>query len=191
MVLMPSAEYGPEEREVLLDVARRSIRHGLDEGGALPIDVSNYSPHLDEQRASFVTLNRMGELRGCIGTLEAYQPLVQDVAEHAWAAAFRDPRFPPLRQDEFSDLEVHISILSEPEEMVFGNEADLLDQIRPGTDGLIIEDGGHRGTFLPSVWEQLPHKEDFLAHLKRKAGLSVSHWSDSVRLWRYTTESFE
>jgi AmmeMemoRadiSam system protein A len=188
---MPSDEYSPEERGVLLDVARRSIRHGLDEGGALPIDVSDYPAHLGEQRASFVTLNRMGELRGCIGTLEAYQPLVQDVAEHAWAAAFRDPRFPPLRQDEFSDLEIHISILSEPEPMVFSDEADLLAQIRPGTDGLIIEDGGRRGTFLPSVWEQLPHKEDFLAHLKRKAGLSVSHWSDSVRLWRYTTESFE
>jgi AmmeMemoRadiSam system protein A len=188
---MPSDEYSPEEREVLLDVARRSIRHGLDEGDALSINVSNYSPHLGKLGASFITLNRMGELRGCIGTLEAHQPLVQDVAEHAWAAAFRDPRFPPLRQDEFSDLEIHISVLSEPEPIEFQNEADLLEQIQPGTDGLIIEDAGHRGTFLPSVWEQLPHKEDFLAHLKRKAGLSVSHWSDSVKVWRYTTESFE
>lgn len=187
---MPSDEYSAEERKTLLDVARRSIRHGLEEGEALPVDLNNYSEHLGEQRASFVTLNRKGQLRGCIGALEAHQPLVKDVAEHAWAAAFKDPRFPPLQRDEFADLEIHISILSQPEPMAFHDEADLLEQIRSGTDGLIIQDGGRRGTFLPSVWEQLPDRQEFLAHLKQKAGLPFSHWSDTVKVWRYTTESF-
>jgi len=187
---MPSDEYSAEERGILLDVARRSIQHGLTEGVALPIDLSDYSEHLGEERACFVTLNRLGLLRGCIGTLEAYQPLVRDVSEHAWAAAFRDPRFPSLQQNELADLEIHISILSQPEPMSFSDEEDLLEQIRPNIDGLIMEDSGRKGTFLPSVWEQLTDRKEFLAHLKQKAGLPVSHWSKTLRMWRYTTESF-
>jgi uncharacterized protein len=190
MVLMPSNEYSPEERSLLLDVARRSIQHGLKQGGALIVDLDDYPEHLTQERACFVTLNRMGQLRGCIGTLEAYQPLISDVAEHAWAAAFRDPRFPSLQNNEFADLEIHISILSQPEPMSFKDEADLIEQIRPGIDGLIMEDSGRKGTFLPSVWEQLGDRKEFLAHLKQKAGLPVSHWSDTLRMWRYTTESF-
>jgi len=187
---MPSDEYSGEERRILLDVAGRSIQHGLTEGVALPVNLDDYSEHLCEERACFVTLNRMGLLRGCIGTLEAYQPLVSDVSEHAWAAAFRDPRFPSLQQNEFADLEIHISVLSQPEPMTFSDEADLLEQIRPSVDGLIMEDSGRKGTFLPSVWEQLPEPSEFLAHLKQKAGLPVSHWSDTLKMLRYTTESF-
>ncbi len=187
---MPSHEYGPDQRRTLLAVARESIRHGLETGRPLTVDVSAFDPALQKERASFVTLNERGELRGCIGSLEAYRPLVADVAENAFNAAFRDPRFPPVTPDEFDALRIHISVLSPPEPMEFRDEADLLAQIRPGIDGLILEDAGRRGTFLPSVWEQLPDRRQFLAHLKLKAGLPPDHWSPTLRVWRYTTESF-
>lgn len=143
-----------------------------------------------EERATFVTLTLDGNLRGCIGRLEACRPLVEDVVENARAAAFGDPRFAPLSKDEFETLEIHISVLSPSEEMVFVSEADLLEQIRPGVDGLILQEGGQRGTFLPSVWEELPDKELFLMHLKMKAGFSNTYWSDALRVSRYTAEYF-
>ena len=174
----------------MLDVALASIRHGLEAGGALTVDPDEYPESLRQERATFVTLNKDGDLRGCIGTLEAYQPLIRDVAEHAWAAAFQDPRFPKLQPDELDDLDIHISVLSLSEPMNFSDEADLLEQIRPGVDGLILEDMGRRGTFLPSVWEQLPDRQLFLDHLKLKAGLSPDHWSESLKMRRYTTVSF-
>ncbi len=187
---MSSPEYNTEQRRTLLAVARASIRHGLDTGRPLNVDVQAFDPALRRNRASFVTLNERGELRGCIGSLEAYRPLVADVAENAYNAAFRDPRFPPVTPDEFDALRIHVSVLSEPEPMDFTDEADLLAQIRPGVDGLILEDRGCRGTFLPSVWEQLPDKREFLTHLKLKAGLPPNYWSPTLRVWRYTTESF-
>ena len=130
------------------------------------------------------------QLRGCIGTLEACRPLAEDVSRNAWAAAFRDPRFPPLQESELAGLDIHISVLSEAEPVTFGSEQDLLGRIRPGVDGLILEERSARGTFLPSVWESLPEPEQFLAHLKLKAGLPADYWSASVRMWRYTTQSF-
>jgi len=178
------------QRQTLLDLARASIRHGLAHDGPLPVEPGEFAPPLRQQRAVFVTLQRQGQLRGCIGHLEASQALVKDVADNAYAAAFRDPRFPPLAAAEFDDLEVHISILSPPETLPVVSEADLLNQIRPGIDGLILEEGTHRGTFLPSVWDSLPQPAQFLAHLKLKAGLSPAHWSDGIRMARYTTESF-
>lgn len=141
-----------------------------------------------DKRATFVTLEIGGQLRGCIGMLEAHRPLANDVAENAFSAAFRDPRFPPLSDVEFDDLEISISVLSPPEEMSFSSEKDLLDQIRPGIDGLILEEGFRKGTFLPSVWEQLSEKEAFLEHLKQKAGLPPGYWSDTLRVFRYTAE---
>ncbi len=193
MAPMPSHErqtLSDELRAMLIDVARRSIQHGLTHGRPLQVNPLDYPEPLREQRASFVTLNRSGQLRGCIGHLEAVAPLVVDVAENAFAAAFRDPRFPPLSAGEFDDLEIHISVLSPPEPMSFTSESDLLGQIRPGVDGLILEDGHAKGTFLPSVWESLPNPRDFLAHLKVKAGLPPTHWSPSVKVYRYETESF-
>lgn len=178
------------ERETLLELARRSIRHGLEQGTPLSIDVADYPPRLQAQRAVFVTLNRLGQLRGCIGHLEAVQPLVNDVGDNAFAAAFRDPRFPPLATAELEGLEIHISVLSPPSAMSFTSEADLLGQLQPGVDGLILEDGPHRGTFLPSVWEQLPIAADFLRQLKRKAGLTPGYWSETLKVSRYHTESF-
>ncbi len=192
MAPMSSTEprFDSTRRAELLRLARASILHGLETGRPLAVDLADFDPELAAPGASFVTLHRQGELRGCIGSLEAHRPLVVDVAENAFAAAFRDPRFSPLAVDEFDDLEIEISVLSPPEPMAFTDEADLLRQIRPGVDGLILEDMGRRGTFLPSVWAQLPRREDFLAHLKLKAGLPPGHWSPTVRVWRYTTESF-
>ena len=115
---------------------------------------------------------------------------MEDVAENAFAAAFRDPRFPPLRPDEYPRLEYHISILNPPEPMTVTSEADLLQQLRPGVDGLVLIEGARRATFLPSVWEQLPDPRQFLAHLKMKAGLPADYWSDSLRFERYTVEEF-
>ncbi len=182
--------YSPEQRRTLLRVARTSIAHGLEQGRPLPVDPLEYDAELREERASFVTLNERGRLRGCIGHLQAIQPLVADVAENAFNAAFRDPRFPPVNAAEFDALEIHISILSPPEPMTFDSEEELLRQIRPGVDGLILEEGPYKGTFLPSVWEQLPDPRRFLAELKLKAGLPPDYWSEGIRVSRYTTESF-
>ncbi len=182
--------HSPEERRILLDVAAASIRHGLETGRPLSIRLEEYPESLREPGAAFVTLNLDGQLRGCIGSLEARRPLVEDVAENAFAAAFRDPRFPPLRPEEYPRLEYHISILSPPEPMTVTSEADLLQQLRPGVDGLVLIEGARRATFLPSVWEQLPDPRQFLAHLKMKAGLPADYWSDSLRFERYTVEEF-
>ncbi|MCP5231053.1 MAG: AmmeMemoRadiSam system protein A [Zoogloeaceae bacterium] len=184
------AVYDETQRRRMLEIARASIRHGLHSGTPLRVSVDEFEPALRAPRATFVTLNREGRLRGCIGMLAAVRPLIEDVAENAFAAAFRDPRFPPLGAGEYDDLDVHISVLSPAVPMQFESEADLLSQMRPGVDGLILGDRGRRGTFLPSVWEQLPTRELFLAHLKQKAGLSPTHWSDTLTVERYTTESF-
>lgn len=194
MALMSSiesaAKYDDKQRQILLKIAARSIAHGLEHGAPLKVDPADYPEPLRTLRATFVTLEMAGNLRGCIGVLEACRPLVNDVAHNAFAAAFEDPRFPRLRPAELARLDLHISILSPAEPLSCVSEADLLRQIRPGIDGLILQDRGHRGTFLPSVWEQLPNPVDFLEHLKRKAGLPGGYWSDSLRVLRYTSESF-
>ena len=186
----PQARYTRREGDSLLDIARRSVRHGLEQGRPLPVNVEEHPPYLREDRACFVTLTLGGQLRGCIGSLVPRRPLVEDVAENAFAAAFRDPRFPPLRADEVDALEYHLSILSLPQPMQFSDEADLLRQLRPGEDGLIIGDQGRQATFLPSVWEQLPQPAEFLRHLKQKAGLAADHWSPRFSAQRYRTQSF-
>jgi len=189
---------GDPERDALLMLARGTIRHGLDNGNALPIDLDSIPEPLQAPHACFVTLHLEERLRGCIGHLEAVQSLALDVAENAFAAAFRDPRFPPVTITEFAALHIEISVLTPPEPLGFGSEDELLALLRPGIDGIILAKNGaghrtgshHRGTFLPSVWEQLPRPRDFLHHLKLKAGLSPDYWSDDLRAWRYRTESF-
>ena len=178
------------QRKLLVDIAWQSLRHGLTHGRPIQVDAAQFDKTLSAPAASFVTLQRHGQLRGCIGSLEAHQPLVADVAQNAFSAAFRDPRFPPLDQRELEGLSLEISVLSIPETLVFSSEQDLLRQLRPGIDGLILEDRGQRGTFLPSVWGSLPEPADFLRQLKRKAGLPGDYWSESLRIWRYTTEKF-
>ncbi|MDH5301369.1 MAG: AmmeMemoRadiSam system protein A [Gammaproteobacteria bacterium] len=180
-----------ENQSLLLTIARRAIETGLQSPG------SHYSPderqlpaELKKNGATFVTLQVNHRLRGCIGSLEAYRPLTQDVAANAYAAAFSDPRFSPLSMAEFHQLHLSISILTEPHPIEFSDEPDLLRQLQPGKDGLILESGHHRSTFLPSVWETLPDKTLFIEQLKRKAGLPESYWSDQLRVSRYHTESF-
>lgn len=178
------------DRNILLDTAWESIRHGLQHGTALAVEAADFAAPLSEAGASFVTLHRRDELRGCIGSLQAFRPLVSDVAENAFAAAFRDPRFTPLRDQELADLTLEISVLSAPQIMRFSSEQDLLQQLQPQRDGLILQDGSHRGTFLPSVWDALPEPGRFLQHLKLKAGLAPDHWSQDIQVWRYSTECF-
>jgi AmmeMemoRadiSam system protein A len=178
------------ERGRLLTLARQSIRHGLDTGRPAVLDPDSQPPALLVPRAAFVTLELDGRLRGCIGHLEATQALALDVSDNAFAAAFSDPRFPPLTAREYEPLAIRISVLTPATELTFADEAGLLASIEPGIDGLILADVGRRGTFLPSVWEQLPDRRDFLRRLKEKAGLPADHWSGSLRVWRYRTESF-
>jgi AmmeMemoRadiSam system protein A len=179
----------PQYHSLLLKIAREAIAYGLDHGREMAVREQDYPDPLREHRASFVTLKLTGDLQGCIGSLEAYRPLVKDVANNAYAAAFSDPRFKPLTRDQFAWLEISVSVLSVSEEMDFTGESDLLQQIRPGIDGLILQEGSRRGTFLPSVWESLQDKSQFLEHLKLKAGLPGDHWSDRIRVFRYTTQS--
>ncbi len=178
------------QQTVLLTLAWESIAHGLKTGKPLKINLDEYPPEFSVNRATFVTLERHNELRGCIGMLEAIRPLAEDVAENAFSAAFCDRRFLPLADHELADIQIHISILSPAEEMTFSSELDLLGQLRPNVDGLILQDGSHRATFLPSVWESLHAPMQFLQNLKQKAGLPATYWSKTIKAYRYTTESF-
>lgn len=178
-----------DQTRQLLEVALLSIRSGTQTGAPLEVDAADYPESLRVPRATFVTLHRLGELRGCIGELEARLPLVESAADIAFRSAFRDPRFAPLREAELVGLEVEISVLSPLERMSVKGEAELLRQLRPGVDGLVLREGSAQGTYLPSVWESLPEPRDFVAELKRKAGLSPSHWSGKIELDRFSVVS--
>lgn len=141
--------------------------------------------------ATFVTLTQQGQLRGCIGSLEAWRPLDEDVKANAKAAAFGDPRFPPLSRGEFARTRVEVSLLSPPVPLDFTDETDAIRQMRPGIDGMIFEYHGRRGTFLPQVWESLPDPWQFFAHLKQKAGFPANFWSPDVRLYRYEVQKWK
>jgi len=170
----------------LLDLVRRSVAFGLDTGQAPRVMTDEHlHPMLAAPGAVFVTLRKGGALRGCIGSSVAYRPLVIDVVEHAFNAAFRDWRFPRLGALELAGLQLSVSVLTPPKPMQFDGEADLLAQLRPGLDGLIIEDLGRRSLFLPSVWEEVPDKGQFLLLLKMKAGLAAGHFSPDFQAWRF------
>lgn len=175
------------EQLTCLKVARDSIMHGLQHGSALKVNPEEYSDTLQQPLACFVTLHKHGQLRGCIGTLQGSEALIQGIAEYAFAAAFQDPRFSALQPDEYNQLRLDISVLGKPEPINFKDEEDLLKQIRPGIDGLILEYGSHRGTFLPSVWEELKNPDEFFRHLKLKAGLPQDWWHEDVKVSRYET----
>ncbi|KAB8289019.1 dioxygenase [Bifidobacterium ramosum] len=181
---------------VLPGLARAALERylGLDNpGDPTPADIVAAHPELHRTGASFVTLTKHGRLRGCIGTLEAHQPLGRDIAEHAIDAAARDPRFRPVAADEYPDISVEVSVLSEPEPMRVQSRAALETMLKPDRDGLIIDDGrGHRATFLPQVWAELPDSHEFVGHLLRKAGLPASYdWQDgSMTCQRYTVTAF-
>ena len=176
-----------EKGQVLTRMARAAIARELGQ----EVPDAERPGWASEPAATFVTLTQNGQLRGCMGSLEARQALGDDVASNARAAAFRDPRFPPLDPAELAHTRIEVSLLSPAERLHFKDEADALAQLRPGVDGVILEAGWHRATFLPQVWEQLPTPAIFIAHLKRKAGLSPDYWSDDVRLARYTVEKYK
>jgi AmmeMemoRadiSam system protein A len=180
-----------EDARLLLAVAEQSIRHGLHNGRALSVNLSDYPESLHQPGACFVTLRKHGELRGCIGSLNPRRPLLEDIAQNSFAAAFQDPRFAPLHEDELAELKLHISLLGPAEPLAIASEDELLAKLRPGIDGLILEDGPYRATFLPSVWEQLPEPRQFLRQLKRKAGLADDYWSKTLRFSRYQCEGIE
>ena len=152
---------------------------------------TNHAQVFDELGACFVTLKKLGNLRGCIGSIIAHQPLINDLIQHAEDAAFKDPRFKPVTEDEVNFLSIDVSILSDPKPMTFTDEADLLRQIVPFKDGIIIKDGWHQAVYLPSVWEELPDKELFMKSLKMKAGMSPDHFSKSFEAYRFRTEYIE
>ena len=182
---------GLEARRGLLDIAARSIRHGVAKGRACAVDLERLPPALGERRATFVTLESKGRLRGCIGSLEATRPLAEDVAQNAHAAASADPRFSPVEEAELDEIRIKVSVLSPPVPMPGRSEADLVSRLRPGVDGLILQDGDKRATYLPSVWKGIPEPERFVRELIRKAGWDAGHWSGTMQAWRYTTEEFE
>ena len=185
---MPFSE---ADQQVLLATARQSIEQAISTRRAMVVDLARYPGALHDKRASFVTLKRAGELRGCMGVIEPLRPVVADVAHNAYAAGFRDPRFDPLAAWEVPELRIELSVLTVPEPLIFTDEADALRQVRAGVDGLILADIAlrRRGTFLPAVWRSLPEARDFWAQLKQKAGLPAEHWSTTMKLWRYTTET--
>jgi uncharacterized protein len=162
-----------------------------DPGGPERLASHKGDSYLDAPGAAFVTLTQKGSLRGCIGSLTAYRPLREDVSANAVNAALRDPRFPPLTARELSETQIEVSVLSAPEPYAFTDRADAISRLRPGVDGLTLEYGSRRGTFLPQVWDSLSGPEEFLAHLVRKAGLPAGWWDDGARLSRYTVTAFE
>ncbi len=171
--------------ETLLDTAARSIEYGLEHGRRMPVNGGDFDPELRNNGACFVTLKKEGRLRGCIGSAQARRPLYEDVAANSFACAFSDHRFPKLVSDELDRLELSISVLSSSAAITFRDETELLDQLRPGTDGLIIEDNNRRALFLPSVWESLADPADFLGHLKLKAGMERDYFSNNFKAWRF------
>jgi AmmeMemoRadiSam system protein A len=175
---------------LLLPLARRSIAAGQGlPAPARPTGLETLPASLLEPAASFVTLKRGGQLRGCRGLLEAARPLAHDVWHNAWASAYDDPRFPPIAADELADLEVDISVLSALERIMAQTEEQLLGGLEAGHHGLVIALGPRRATFLPQVWSSLPEPSRFLAELKAKAGLPRHYWSPDIEAWRYTTRS--
>jgi len=180
-----------EEREFLLRLARQALELGVNSQPLPPLDLDATPTRLREPGASFVTLTRKGELRGCVGALEPYLPLAEDVREHAVAAALQDFRFPPVTPRELPEIEIEISRLTTPEPLDYTRPEELPSRIRPGIDGVVLRDGLRRATFLPQVWEKLPSPEDFLGHLCLKMGVDAAYWRyKKLQVSTYQVEEF-
>ena len=176
-------------QSVLLELARESIQEVLEAEKTIDREaLLEQYPVLAQKMATFVTLTIDGELRGCIGSLVAQRPLIDDIVHNAKAAAFQDPRFTPMTTSEYLHCAVEISLLTEPEEVTYGDVADLKLKIRPGVDGVILSLGGRQATFLPQVWEQLPEFEQFFAHLGMKAGIGPDCLSHHPQIFTYQVE---
>lgn len=179
------------ESKILLRLARESIEHAVRGEPLPPLDLKSVPGSLREHGASFVTLTIHGELRGCIGTLEAYQPLAEDVREHAIAAALNDPRFLPVTESELSRIHIEVSRLSAPRLLEYASGEDLLERLNPHVDGVILKDGTRRATFLPQVWEKIPNPADFLDQLCLKMGARRNAWREgNLQIFTYQVEEF-
>ncbi|MEA3351469.1 MAG: AmmeMemoRadiSam system protein A [Chloroflexota bacterium] len=187
-----SADYlTSEERDSLLNLARQALEAGV-RGNPLPeLNPDKLTQRLRADGAAFITLTKSGQLRGCIGTLEARRPLAEDVREHAIAAALNDFRFPTVRPTELPDIDIEISCLTAPKPLDYADQQDLLARLRPGVDGVVLRDGMRRATFLPQVWEKLPNPVEFLNHLSQKMGASPDLWrTKDVDVLIYQVEKF-
>ena len=179
------------EKQTLLRLAREAMEHGVCGKKLPPLDNNSITPHLSEHGASFVTLTIHGLLRGCIGALEAWQPLVDDVREHAMAAALEDPRFRPVDKTELDRIKIEVSCLTAPHALEYSSSADLLTKLRPHVDGVILKNDYRRATFLPQVWDQIPDPEDFLDHLCAKMGANPNLWLNTkLQVFVYQVEEF-
>ncbi len=185
-----STSTAPANREMLLTVARKSIGHGLAKRRRAHVKLGTFDREIECIRASFVTLKEKGKLRGCIGSMMAHRPLVEDVVWNAYSAAFEDPRFQPISRDQFLRMDLSISILGAPHDFPVADEADLLNRLRPEVDGLILQSGKKRALFLPHVWEQLRKPARFVQHLKMKAGIGADAWPDDMKVQRFSSETF-
>ena len=190
MLPSPCVKLSDQQQRQLLDIARRSIAEGFDTGAPLPLQLEGLEPEMREPAAVFVTLTQAGELRGCVGSLQAHDPLVRAVANSAFNSAFLDRRFAPLRRDELESTDIEISVLSAMQELPLESRDELLQNLEPGIDGLVIEEGDRRATFLPQVWDKIDTPEAFVEQLMLKAGLPAGHWSKDIRVQRYRTLSF-
>ncbi len=179
------------EKQTLLRLAREAMEHGVRGRKLPPLDNNSLTPRLLEHGASFVTLTIHGVLRGCIGALEAWQPLVDDVREHAIAAALEDPRFRPVDKTELDRIKIEVSRLTAPQPLEYSSSADLLTKLRPHVDGVILKNDYRRATFLPQVWDQIPDPEDFLDHLCAKMGANQNLWLNTkLQVYIYQVEEF-
>ena len=180
-----------EEQKILLRLAREAMERGVKKEAIPPVDISGLPPSLGEEGSSFVTLTINGQLRGCIGSLEAYEPLAEDVREHAVAAALNDPRFPPVREEELSAIQIEISRLTRPIPMEYQDANDLLSKLHPHEDGVVLRDAFHRATFLPQVWDKIPERTEFLDNLCYKMGLRHDSWrTKHLEVLTYHVEEF-
>jgi AmmeMemoRadiSam system protein A len=183
-------ELTDEDRRGLLVLARSAIQAKLIKGHKV-LRPANATPALMEKRGCFVTIHKNGNLRGCIGTIEPDTSLVAEVEENAVSAAFSDPRFPPLTEEELPTIEIEISVLTPPKDLEFSNGEELKEKLKPNIHGVILTRGWQRSTFLPQVWKQLPDPEDFLGNLCRKAGMETACWRDrNTRVKVYEAEDF-
>jgi len=181
-----------EEQKILLHLAREAMERGV-RGEALPaLDPSSLPPSLREEGSSFITLTEQGQLRGCIGSLDPYESLAEDVRAHAVAAALQDPRFPPVREDELNGIRIEVSRLTRPTLLEYKDANDLLSKLHPHVDGVILRDASyHRATFLPQVWEKIPDPSEFLDNLCYKMGVKPDLWrTQHLEVLTYQVEEF-
>ncbi len=183
-------DYNLANRQSMLQIARDAIMQTLIGNKDIKINLKLFPGQLLEKKGTFVTISSEGKLRGCIGSLSPQRPLILDIIHNAQSAAFHDPRFKALTLSEFQNIEIHISILTEARNMQISSKEELLAQLRPGIDGIILKEKGKSATYLPSVWEKIPKARDFVYELRRKAGLDPEGWDESTQIFCYETIEF-